>query len=124
MANVRVRPYSIYVNGKKFGEMHQARFTLQSGDEPAFGDGGLIGFTDGASTTNLTCQAVQPATKQMSVDLANALLNKQDMDIALPIGPNIYMVSMRCTKAEFDTDQKTGRLDGSFEFGGGESSRS
>ena len=123
MANVRIRPFSLYFNGKKLGQMHQAKLTLASGDEPQFGDGGLIGYSDGAATTMLTCAAIQPATSQMDVDLPQMLLQKQDIDVAVPIGPNIYTASFRTIKAEFDTDQKTGRLEGNFEFGGGATSR-
>ncbi len=123
MANVRIRPFSIYFNGKKLGQMHQAKFTLQSGDEPQFGDGGLLGYSDGASQTMLTCTAIQPATTQMDVDLPNLLIGKQDIDVAIPIGPNIYTATFRTIKAEYDTDQKTGRLEGNFEFGGGETKR-
>lgn len=123
MANARIRPFSLYFNGAKLGQMHQAKLTLQSGDEPQFGDGGLLGYSDGAAQTMLTCTAIQPASTQMDVDLATLLLQKQYVDVAVPIGPNIYTASFRPIKAEFDTDQKTGRLEGNFEFGGGATTR-
>jgi hypothetical protein len=124
MANVRVRPFSTFFNGKKLGQMHTAKITLASGDEPQFGDGGFLGMSDGAATTTLTCTAIQPATKQLDVDLVAALQGKQDLDVVVgAIGPNLISVTVRCTKAEFDTDQKTGRLEGNFEFMGGEFKR-
>ena len=123
MANVRVRPFSLFFNGKKLGQMHQAKFTLQSGDEPQFGDGGFVGMSDGAATSTVSATTIVPATKALDFDLVGALQNKQDVDVAVPIGPNIFMVTVRTTKAEFDTDQKTGTLSGNFEFMGGESKR-
>jgi hypothetical protein len=123
MANVRIRPFSLFFMGKKVGQMFQANFKVMSGDEPAFGDGGLQGYTDGAATSSLSCSAIQPATKDLDFDLAGALAAKQDLDVSVPIGPRIYTVTMRTLVAEFDTDQKSGRLDGKFEFGGGEATR-
>jgi hypothetical protein len=123
MANVRIRPYSLYFNGRKLGQMHTADMTLMSGDEPQFGDGGFVGMSDGAQTINITCEAIQPATSQLDFDLVNALLNKQDVDVAIPIGPNIYMATVRCTKAAYKTDQKSGTLNGDFEFTGGQTKR-
>lgn len=116
MANVRVRPFSVFIGAKKFGEMHQAKFTINSGDEIQFGDGGAVGMSDGAETTSLSCTAIQPATRLMSIDLVDAIRNKKDLDVAIPIGTKIVMMPMRTSKAEFDTDQKTGRLEGMFDF--------
>jgi len=125
MANVRVRPFSMFFNGKKLGQMYQAKITLASGDEPQFGDGGFVGMSDGAQTTSTTCSTIVPATKALDVDLVSILQNKQDVDIVVgAIGPNLITVTSRCTQAEFDTDQKTGKLDGNFTFMGGEFKRS
>jgi hypothetical protein len=125
MANARVRPFSVFGNGKKVGQIFQANFKLMSGDEPQFGDGGLLGYSDGATQSSLSCSAIQPAGKNMDYDLAGALLQKQDIEISLgSIGSNIYSVTMRTLTAEFDTEQKSGKLEGKFDFGGGEPSRS
>jgi hypothetical protein len=125
MANVRVRPFSMFLGGAKFAEMHQAKLTLSSGDEPQFGDGGFLGMSDGAQTCAVSATAIVPATKAQSVDLISALQNKQDIDLIVgSIGTKLISVTIRCTKAEFDTDQKTGKLEGNFEFMGGAFSQS
>lgn len=119
MAQVRVRHASMYVGGKKIGEMFNNKYSMNSGDEPQYGDDGFEGMSDGAITTNVTCTTITPVTG-MSVNLVNALLQKADVDVAIgTLDNHIHQVTMRCTKAEFTSDAKAGTLNGDFEFMGG-----
>jgi len=42
MALVRVRHASMYLNGKKIAECFKSKTSLNSGDEPQFGDEGFL----------------------------------------------------------------------------------
>jgi hypothetical protein len=120
MAQARIRPFSLYTVGKKIGQLFQCKYKILAGDEPAFGDPGFLGMTDGATTTQVTATTIQPIAG-MDYDLALVILQKQDVDVALGvIAGHIHMVTMRITSAEYDSDQKTGMLTGVFEFFGGE----
>lgn len=124
MALTRIRHYSVFVNSRKVAELQSAKISWSSGDELAFGDNGVIGVSDGAGSTQLDFKAVIPVPG-MSVQLEDALQNKQNVIIQLGLmNGQIWEIEMRTTKAEYDTDTKSGRLDGDFTMIGGEPTRS
>ena len=119
MALVRVKHASIFRNGKKIAECYQNKYHIASGDEAAFGDDGFEGMTDGATTTTIDCTTIVPYGG-MSVDLADDLLNKRDVDMTVGlVNGKIHEITMRVLEAEFDSDAKTGALNGAFKFMGG-----
>lgn len=119
MAFVRVRHASLFVGGKKLGTMFNNKYTIQSGDEPQFGDNGLQGYSDGAIQTTLASTSIIPVAGQ-EVPLTTALVQKQDLDVQLGlVDGHIHQITMRPLKAEFDSDAKAGTQNGNFEFGGG-----
>lgn len=119
MAFVRVRHASIFVGGKKLGTMFNNKYSINSGDEPQFGDNGLLGYSDGAIQTTLTCTDIIPVAGQ-DVPLTQALVAKSDLDMQVGlVDGHIHQITMRPLKAEFDSDAKAGTQHGNFEFGGG-----
>jgi len=119
MALVRVRHASIYDGATKVAEMFKNKYHIGSGDEPAFGDEGFLGFTDGAITTTLEFDTVVPAAG-MSFDPNDAMLNKRDLNISIgTLSGKVHQIEMRMTDADYDSDAKTGALNGSFKCSGG-----
>lgn len=120
MALVRVKHASMYANGKKIAEMYDNTYSISSGDEPQFADIGFAGMSDGAITTSLDCSVIVPV-QGLSVSMDDFLLGKQDVDILLsPIAGRLHQITMRCTNADYKSDAKTGTLNGTFKFFGGE----
>ncbi|WP_394849700.1 hypothetical protein LZC95_19885 [Pendulispora brunnea] len=120
MANVKVRSASIYVSGRKFGECFENTYDVESGDEPQFGDGVVLGFSDGIIQTTLSCKSVMPVGGS-SVNMLVLMKNKTDLDVALAtIDGKIHQVSMRVTKASVQSTHKNGTQEGTFTLSGGE----
>lgn len=120
MALVRERHASMFVNSKKVAECFKSKVTLSSGDELQYGDEGVIGVSDGAASTSLDFDIVVPVSGA-TVSIETILLAKQNVDIQQGIvNGKIWQCTMRCTKAEYDSDAKAGTLVGSFTFIGGE----
>src|ERR1700724_3442662 len=108
MAEVKIRGASVYVNGKKLGNIENSKYHMKSGDEPQFGDPGFIGYSDGAMTTNLSGTGVIPV-KGMGVDLVAVMKAKQSVDIMVSlIDGHIHAITMRTLEAEFDSSHKSG----------------
>ena len=121
MAQFRVKPFSVFVNGKKVGQFETTTFTYNSGDEALFGDvpGGFGGYSDGAGTCTLKAKSFVPAAG-MDFDFMTAMDNKQDLDITVsPVNAKIRQVTMRCTEAQYTSTMKTGTQEGDFTLGGG-----
>lgn len=119
MANARIRFAPLYLGDIKFAEAHTVNYTLASGDEAQFGAEGYVGHSDGATTTKFSCTAIVPVVGT-NVDVVGFIKNKAYFDAALPIGGKFHRVSVRCVNATFDTDRKTGKLEGKFDFEGGD----
>lgn len=120
MALNRVRHYSIFFNSKKIAEAMKSTVDLNSGDELAYGDDGVIAVSDGATNTKLDFDMIIPTTKA-TVSVEDVLLAKQNVDIQLGlVNGKIWECQMRCTSAKYTTDMVKGTLDGSFTFIGGE----
>lgn len=120
MALNRVRHYSIFFNSKKIAEAFKSGVDLNSGDELAYGDDGVIAISDGAVNTKLSFDMIIPTTKA-TVSIVDVLLAKQNVDMQLGlVDGKIWECQMRPTVAKFDTDMVKGTLNGSFTFIGGE----
>src|SRR5580693_2055359 len=119
MALQRTRHASIFVGSRKIGEMFKNKVSFNPGDEPLFGDSGWEGMSDGATTTTVDFDAFVP-TAGATYDVRPVLLGKLDVDVTIGlIGGKTHQQTMRFTKAEYESDAKTGQLNGSFTLMGG-----
>lgn len=117
----RLRHASVYLRGRKVATMTNNTYGVQSGDESQFADEGYIGHADGATSTTLSVDTIEPIRESDSKPLIEAILAKSylDMSVAL-VGGQIHEIRMRCKSAEFSSDTKAGTQTGKFEFEGGE----
>lgn len=117
MAFVRVRHASLFISGRKYAEAYMTEEDVSSGDEPQYGDEGLVGMSDGAATTNLSCEAIVPVLGSSVDILKSYLLKKLDIDITYGlVNGQLHQYTVRCTNANFKGDAKAGTLVGSFKF--------
>lgn len=119
MANARIRFAPLYINDVKFAEAHGISTNLASGDEAQYGAEGYIGHSDGAMMTKISPTAIVPVVGT-NVDVVTLMKSKAYFQVGQLVGGQFLRVDMRCISANFDTDRKTGKLEGKFEFEGGE----
>lgn len=119
MSNARIRYAPLYIADQKFAEAHTVDYTMTSGDEAQFGAEGYIGHSDGATTVKFSCTAIVPVVGT-NVDVVSLIKNKQYVDVALPLNGKFHRASCRCVSANYTTDRKTGKLEGKFDFEGGD----
>lgn len=119
MAMFKIRHASIWVSGTKVAEAYKSKKSLNSGDEPQYGDEGFVGMSDGAITTTLDFDIIVPIGGA-TISPEQLMLNKQDVDITAGlVNGKIWQLTMRFTKAEYDSDAKAGTLMGNFSLFGG-----
>lgn len=121
MANARIRYAPLYVDNTKFAELHTNTNAINSGDEAQYDADGYAGHSDGAIMTKISGTAIVPVTGT-NVDILSLLKNKSYFEVGQFIGGQWVQVTMRCLSATYDTDRKTGKMEGKFEFEGGEPS--
>lgn len=120
MAQARIRSASVFLQGKKWGQIEGIKYEYTTGDEAQFGDPGYIGHSDGAGTTTIDCTGIIPVTGQ-DIDIYSAMQQRLylEMDLA-PVNGKIHHVTVRPVKAGVTGSQKAGTLMGDFSFAGGE----
>jgi len=120
MPQVKVRSASLFVGGKKVGQISDIDYTYDTGDEAQFGDPGYIGHSDGAPTTKLSAKGLIPLAG-MDVDVLGMMQRKETFDVALGvIAGKIHQIPMRGKTAKVTGSQKNGTLEGNFDFEGGD----
>ena len=119
----RIRHASVYFKCRKILEAHTNDTDVNSGDERMFGDEGYIGHSDGATTNDITFEAVIPVAG-METDVEGALEGKLYVDLAQGIvNGKIRKLTGRFVKAQYKSDAKSGTLMGTFNFEGGKAVR-
>jgi hypothetical protein len=116
----RIRHFSVYIANKKVATMTQSTYDVNSNDESQVADGGYFGHSDGAETTTLSVDTIEPVRKSDSATIRKALRAKSYVKVtASLISGSIETVEMRCVKASYSSDATNGKLTGKFDFEGG-----
>lgn len=114
------RSFSVYIDGKLVGTAQSSQYDIDANDEAVIANGEYAGHTSGAIMTTLSIDTVEPVRPSESKKLVDAILNHKYLTLSESlIGGQVHTQVMRCKKASFTTDQKTGKMDGKFEFEGG-----
>lgn len=119
MALQRIRHASIWVNSKKVAECFKSDMDLKSGDELAYGDAGVIGVSDGATTTALSFDIVVPVSGA-TITVEKLILQKANVDIQSNLNGEIWENQMRFGDCKYTSDSVKGTLNGAFNLMGGE----
>jgi hypothetical protein len=115
----QVRAASVFANGRKVGQFTGGQFQVLSGDEPNFGDNnGVVVYSDGIIQSMLDMKTYEPVDG-IDFDIEGALLAKQDLPMTISlISGKIHQMTMRPLECTWDTEWKSGKLDGNYKFGG------
>lgn len=116
---MKFRFIPIAINNKKVGELTNTAVTLDPGGEQQHGTDGVLGESDGITTTEINFDTVVPVGGA-SVDPAELALRKVDVDASFPMNGKIYVVTGRIVKVDVNSASKTGTSTGKYMFRGGE----
>lgn len=119
MADYQLMAFSLFFEGRKLGTFTKGKLSLKGNDEANYGDlAGIVVWSDGVIESSFTASAFQPV-QALDYDISAAFLAKTNINLTFgPIGPNLWEISMRVLSVEYDTDVKSGMLNGDFSFGG------
>ena len=120
MATETIRAFSAFINGRKIGQFSGGSFEVDSGDEPNFGDNeGVIVYSDGITETKIEMKTYEPVGG-IDADILSQMLAKTDIPCTFSlINGKIQQVTLRCLKASYTGEWKSGKMDGSYTFAGG-----
>ena len=110
---------SCFAEGRKIGQFYDGTLSIESGDEPNFGDtGGVVVYSDGVIQSTLSMSVFEPI-QGLDFDFENAVLTKTNVNMTVgPVNGKLIEIRMRPLKFEHKTEVKSGKLDGTYSFGG------
>lgn len=125
MANAVVRNWSLFANGRKFGEATGSTFDQESGNEIQIGDGQVLGVSQGVKTVQIQITSITPYRgSQVARILEDAYDNNKSIQIGLGIiMGRIYKMDLFCTKANLKMETKNGTAVGDWTLIGGAGSK-
>ena len=119
MANPVVRPWPIFIDGKKAGTVNKGTYKINPRREPMFGVDGLLTFGKGAVTVELNATEITPVSGSSLANINKKIINQEDFELAAPIGGKLHKFTAACTGNEFEMDTESGRAGGQATFMGG-----
>lgn len=118
MAQSKFRSFPVYLKGKKIATLAESTYDIESGDEPQFGAEGILGHSDGITTTKIECNVVVPVAGS-PVGFLDAILGKQDVEVKIFADGKIQTITGRLTAANYTSNARNGEARGRFTFSGG-----
>lgn len=119
MANPVVRPWPIFINGKKAGTVSKGSYKINPRREPMFGADGLLTHSKGAVTVELQATEITPVSGSSLTTILKKILNQEDFELAAPIGGQLHKFTAACTGTGFESDSESGKATGEATFSGG-----
>jgi hypothetical protein len=114
-----IRPLSVYVNGDKQANITSGSYKINSNDEAQITDGGYSGHSDGSIMVSVDVKTLVGVTTSGYRMVANAMLNKSYVTVAIPIEGTIHQAVGRFKELGADWDHKNGTSMGNVTFEGG-----
>lgn len=114
-----IRPLSVYVDGDKQAEITSGSYKINSNDEAQITDGGYTGHSDGAVMAEVDVKTVVGVTTSGYKKVADAILNKRYVAVAIPIEGKAHQMVGRFKTLSADWDHKNGTTMGGLTFEGG-----
>lgn len=119
---LRIKPFNLFVGGKKVGTLVSSDYTIASNDEEQIAAEGWS-MSDGQPTSSISADTIVPVDGKTAT-LEDALLNKKYIKVqAGVVNGKIHSITMRATEVKYNTDHKSGSLKGAFTLKGGKPTR-
>lgn len=120
MAFQKFKKLPLHIEGKKVAELISCQYKHDSNDQRQHGIDGVMGFSDGNDETEITAETVMPFGGMSNrAAMRDAIVNKKEVQVAVPNDGGIEMIAMRCTSRTISSESRTGEMKGSFTFQGG-----
>lgn len=116
MANNRIQPQFIRLNGKAIANVTGTGPELNSNDERQIVLEGVLGHSDGVATIDFEVKTIIALTGGDDIAIINILLNKQECEIQATIGTSVFVVTCRCVSFSGNSEAQNGKFEGTYKF--------
>jgi hypothetical protein len=116
VANNRIQPQFIRLNGKAIANVTGTGPELNSNDERQITLEGVLGHSDGVATIDFEVKTIIALTGGDDIAIINILLNKQECEIQATIGTSVFVVTCRCVSFSGNSEAQNGKFEGTYKF--------
>ena len=116
MANNRIQPQFIRLNGKAIANVTGSSTDLNSNDMRAIALEGVIGHSDGVATLDFEIKTIVAITGDDTITITNIILNKEPCEIQGTLGDSVLVVTCRCISFSGNSEAESGKFEGTYKF--------
>lgn len=116
MANNRIQPQYIRLNGKAIANVTGSSTDLASNDQRQIALEGVIGHSDGVATLDFEIKTIVAISGDDTIQITNILLNKEPCEIQGTLGDSVLVVTCRCVSFSGNSESESGKYEGSYKF--------
>lgn len=122
MANARIRPSALYVNGDKLATLSGSTFDFNSNDQRQLVIDGYLGHSDGIEVTDTEAKIIIPVGDVTIDEIVRLLQDKEYLEVQGTVGDKLVSITSRCVSFNVTSEVESGKLEGTFKFEGGKAS--
>ncbi len=119
MANARIRPSALYVNGDKLATLTGSTFDFNSNDQRQLVIDGYLGHSDGIDVTDTEAKIIVPVGDTTIDEILRLFFLKEYLEVQGTVGDKLVSITSRCISFNVTSDVENGKLEGTFKFEGG-----
>src|SRR5690348_11780522 len=119
MARAIIRPFPVFVNGKKVAEIREGTYDTNNNDEAQVAIDGYLGHADGTTLTGIQATVIVPVTGTQ-IDFDTMRKTRQYLGVGLLVNGKIQQQDMRLVRTNYKWNSKNGQAEGDLSFEGGE----
>ena len=116
MANNRIQPQFIRLDGKAIANVTGTSMDFASNDERQITLEGTLGHSDGVATMDFEVKTIVALTGGDEPTINRIILNKQECEIQGTIGPDTAVVTCRCISFSGSSEAANGKFEGNYKF--------
>jgi hypothetical protein len=116
MANNRIQPQYIRLNGKAIANVTGSSTELNSNDQRQLALEGVIGHSDGITTLDFEIKTIVALTGDDTIAITNILLNKEPCEIQGTLADSVLVVTCRCISFSGSSEAESGKFEGTYKF--------
>lgn len=116
MANNRIQPQYIRLNGKAIANVTGSSTELNSNDQRQLALEGVIGHSDGITTLDFEIKTIVALTGDDTIAITNILINKEPCEIQGTLADSVLVVTTRCVSFSGSSEAESGKFEGTFKF--------
>ena len=116
MANNRIQPQYLRLNGKSIANVTGSSTEINSNDQRQKALEGTIGHSDGITDCDFEIKTIIALTGDDTRAITDILLNKESCEIQGTLAGDVLVVTCRCITFSGSSEAESGKYEGSYKF--------